>query len=397
MRASALGLTVLLSLLAVSRAEACSKTRFIAYRMPGAEALIAVSTTDTIRVAGNGRLPPAFGMLARVERLGARSPLRGSRTSTVVLVPWDYGGDCTPMPWKRGAAWVPAGTRGLYIGTLRDRSAWVGGVPTIDVHFPYPHGFPYTDARPSPEVLLAMHDRLPEPVRTLGDTARVIASLAPLFRWARENPDAAANEIVAAVLREARSAIAHARVEAIASPVAGTYRVVVGIHGRDSMTFFVASERTALSGLSGANRRDVTAYDAEKVPVDVGYVLYAEVGASASAALRASTSEREQRLREGMMAALIQPEVRSTDSTVWRGSMDVFASAATLYDAPSRRALLVALGSEYADGAASYVPGRFVVHRDGRTTYEASHALPGRAAVFVRGVRVSTRVLPTRR
>lgn len=53
----------------------------------------------------------------------------------VVLVPWAFGTDCKPLVWHqtRDGVWSPPAAPAFYTGRLRNRDAWVLGMPTIDI------------------------------------------------------------------------------------------------------------------------------------------------------------------------------------------------------------------------------------------------------------------------
>ncbi len=95
--------------------------------------------------SGYGRSRKIFGQLVQIERLQGVSATRlPGGTKTVVLVPWDYGPDCSTVVWGETARWTAPGTRGVFEATLRPRDEWVNGIPTLDVFAPdfspYPSG-----------------------------------------------------------------------------------------------------------------------------------------------------------------------------------------------------------------------------------------------------------------
>jgi hypothetical protein len=52
-----------------------------------------------------------------------------------VLVPWAFGTDCKPLAWSptRDGVWSPPDAPSFYTGRLRQRDAWINGMPTIDI------------------------------------------------------------------------------------------------------------------------------------------------------------------------------------------------------------------------------------------------------------------------
>jgi hypothetical protein len=66
-----------------------------------------------------------------VGRNGAETMASGP----MVLVPWSFGADCKPLAWNqtRDGVWSPPDAAAFYTGRLRDRDAWVNGIPTVDI------------------------------------------------------------------------------------------------------------------------------------------------------------------------------------------------------------------------------------------------------------------------
>ena len=91
-----------------------------------------------------------FGQVVRIESVtgaGAeavrRARSRGVRKALVV--PWSYQADCSPVPWRGSAQWVPPNTKNFFRhAELRPSEDWVRGLPTFDLPMaklkPYPHG-----------------------------------------------------------------------------------------------------------------------------------------------------------------------------------------------------------------------------------------------------------------
>lgn len=140
---------------------ACSKVGFLGVRLDRDAHFIAVATPDSV-YAGAGTVKYAvapghsgplgdrriYGQVVRVERIGGlAAPLLQRSVSKVVVVPWDYAADCTPVPWTRSTAWLPANERGLLTATLRDSAFWTNGIPTFDVHTPDMQPYPQRAAQ----------------------------------------------------------------------------------------------------------------------------------------------------------------------------------------------------------------------------------------------------------
>ncbi|MDQ3950555.1 MAG: hypothetical protein M3282_09420 [Gemmatimonadota bacterium] len=205
--------------------------------------------------------PPAFGQSARVRRIGGTvtADRRGeleralvTSDSVVVLVPWETDIGCAPMPWRASARWMRARTEGLFRGRLRARTAWVRGIPTLDVLSPtiepYPSGPSGTSSRPSsiargpwltPVELFELFQALPIDSMLRRQPE---AATEPLRRWAESNPTLAARYPAAEILRQARWGVYHYRTRLTPLPLAGTYRFTVGLSDGQSFSFYARTE-----------------------------------------------------------------------------------------------------------------------------------------------------------
>jgi len=163
-----------------------------------------------------------YGQVIRVERLGGAgaaaldSAFGRSAARELIVVPWDYGASCDPVPWGRSARWVEAVTPGFYRTRLRPRSQWVDGRPVADAFAadlePYPHGLFFregyrgTDALrtgPSltPAEYFALYAALPDEGQARRDPRGAAAAL---DAWVREHPELAETYPAPEVLRFAR-------------------------------------------------------------------------------------------------------------------------------------------------------------------------------------------------
>jgi hypothetical protein len=134
---------------------------------------------------GPGIARAIYGQRVRVNRLtaSARAALpEGVRE--VLLVPWDYGADCRPVPWSRSAGWLPDTLTGVFAATLRAREHWAGDLPTLDITpFAQPYREPPADTsvrdwlptrRLGIDRLLRLYDAL-WPIDTPLDTVTALA------------------------------------------------------------------------------------------------------------------------------------------------------------------------------------------------------------------------------
>lgn len=236
--------------------------------------LTGVATADTVAAGpgavryglGGGHFGPGtagivFGQRVRVARL-ARTASDDVRRAVeahgeVVLVPWDHGPGCRPVRWTRSARWMAAGTNGAFVAQLRERSHWVDGRPTLDVHapqfVPYPvapalaRRLTHEAARGAPlsaDELIDLYDALTPlaaamPSGDAADTLSLTRALDARLGWEREHAALVARYparlMVSTMLNEATRWLVAAR----AYPEEGTYCVRVVLASGDSSVFFL--------------------------------------------------------------------------------------------------------------------------------------------------------------
>jgi len=178
------------------------------------------------------------------------------------------------------------------------------------------------------------------------------------------------------------------------SPVAGTYRFVVRLPNRDSVVVFSRTETYPMEPFRAWKEHDVSK---EGVPI-TGYNLMADCALGDT-----SLSERAARdLRTGVITCYhsvsVAPVLTSTDSTVWRGDPDAAGSAWILEQhtamEPELHAILV---DDPADSNVYYMPGYWIVYRNGRVRFRrVIHDSTGAVLATVTGERVSSTVLQGR-
>lgn len=423
----------LLALGAPVAASACSKAPLPMGRPQGRLVMfVGTATTDTLFAGpgavsyrtgqghfGVGAERRIHGQVVRAESASAAlSPaVRGALAGAVaVLVPWDYGPDCHPVPWPRSARWTPPGTRGLFWGVLRDSAHWVGGRPTIDVHVPehvpYVGGIvPRTDLAYAagvrepmdtlltPEQLLELYTLLPEgaPER---DT--VASALDPLRAWAREHPELARRNPARRLLGSAVNVVEHARARAVRVPVAGTYRFVVTLASGDSVVLYARTEpgvSSPLESATGAARRTTPADPLAAAAPPEGYYVLTQFATDVLSLPGVRPRSATELAAQGYLAVASSPLLETADSTVWRGSADLFDAAWRIVEGPQRDAIgaaRTAIRDMYQSGALSFLPGRFVRDARGRIRFEADIRRKGAPIAVVRGERISTDLLRDR-
>lgn len=261
---------ILLTMAALPRsAAACSLRAPWEINDPRMLAFMGTPLADTVR-AGNGAMLPVvamghsgrgaartvYGQRVRVDRMGdaARRALPPD-TREVVLVPWDYAADCTPVAWGQSARWLPDAPSSLFRARLRPRAEWAEGLPTFDLldaaFQPYREraertvtfdGVLSREPRLGALALLSFYDALPP-------TGRAPDTLAALQWMTRTQADTAlaGRYPVTAFMQDARAQFARARANAVRVPVAGTFRLDVSIDGQLSRPLFLRVGATVAS------------------------------------------------------------------------------------------------------------------------------------------------------
>lgn len=239
---------------------------------------------------GSGRPRPIYGQKVAVERVSRWSlPQLDGDVHTVVLVPWDYGPSCDPLPWSRSARWLTSADSGVFSGRLRPRDQWVEGLPTLDLYVPKFHPYPAAydrDRRGLPtaprvdarEYLLAVEDD--RAFATPSDT--LFARTAAEHWWSRGARDGLFP--YSALHIRAIEAIRVARQAGIVTPVAGLYAVRLRWPGTREREFFMRVTTTVTASQLDS---DVAAAGATfRIPETIAYSLYAVVGPTADSVAR---------------------------------------------------------------------------------------------------------------
>ncbi len=155
------------------------------------------------------RLP--YGQVVRIERIGGPDSLvlRSALTASngkAVFVEWLLQANCGPrLRVSREPFFIP-GRAVFAVGSLRDRSGWVGRHPTFDIAASDdydPHSFrSRTSQQPlSLAEYVSLYEALPELEAFQADTAN---ALAPLRSWLKRHPQYADHELVLGALQKIR-------------------------------------------------------------------------------------------------------------------------------------------------------------------------------------------------
>jgi hypothetical protein len=358
---------------------------------------------------GPGTRHPIFGQTARVDRpeRAASQALREAIATnpSVVLVPWDFSASCEPVPWTRSARWLAPGTRGVFVGTLRERAHWVGDRPTLDVTpevAVYPSPWPIRRPRQldgpvlSADEFLALYEVLPDgrSLRATPDSA-----VAPLLRWAQAFPELAAKQPAAYLLAYLRNEVVEQRYTKRPSPLAGTYRVVFRTAAGDSSAFFARTELRPSSVISSDNPTSAVSGGEGRRRI-IGHYLLAIVARTLSDLPTRRVGSGQ---LEGYFALVDSSTERTADAAIFLGSIDLEREAARLASDPTVRSRLEDAGRQKSAFQTDLfkrkqplTPGRFVITPVGDVHFEMVIEREGVPILTVRAERISREHLQVR-
>lgn len=367
--------------------------------------------------SGVGAPRVAYGQRVRVDRLGDRARTALPRnTREVVLVPWDYAADCSPVAWGHSARWLPDSLSGLFRARLRPRAQWAQGIPTFDItgtHFqPYrdrPSGatvfneMSSRESRLSALALLSLYDALP-PQGVAPDT---LAALQWITRMRADT--ALANRYpVSAFMYDARAQFASARAKAIRVPVAGTFRLDVFIDSLPPRTLFLRVSATVSSLQDSARGIPDTAHvprlpegyyisaaaaaTIDQLPtqcrVDQARIAYVDLDWHAPTPAD-GTGEWKGGIDERLLALLLSRDERER----WQGRRRAAAAAA----ADSLRTMPDSVGALRRNRPFIFIPNRPLrMSQDavGPMRIEGATTIPLLGVFRIRGERISLDPLP---
>jgi len=333
----------LLTLGAASPAAACSKVPVSIQRWSEATVIfLGRATADTVRTGPEdvsygitqGHFGPAGnriiqGQLINVDSLpSVDRKLLPAAVKQVVLVPWDYGADCSPTPWTRTARWIPPGTRGIYHAALRNKSHWLNGVPVLDVYSP--EYVPYTGIlKPGTrsftgDTPLLGVDELYEVVEHLPDPAAVkldpVGANAPFLEWARAHRSTIERPPLNDLLRTTIYLLRAQEADQLSGIFAGTFRFVVSITGaRDREFFLRTTQMGAQSWNFGRGDPASTPDDITRVMPINGLEIYTSL-ASTLSTLPTTCFNRDMN-KEAWIEAALNPVTTPGGVRSWSGQI----------------------------------------------------------------------------
>ena len=349
---------------------------------------------------GRARERPIYGQVVRVEKWGGNPPaLQSAGANTVVVVPWDYGADCSTTPWGRHWVWLGTGDRMFFTPVLRDRQYWVQDYPTFDAFAPQFNAYPVRYEDPvmgkrleglSADQLFELYELLPsaEDISRIGWNATEQAA-----QWATKHPELAeqypAQEIGEVLGWEAGDS--HA--SKIDSPLTGTYRFSLTYPNGKQRQFYVrTSDRPTGAWHIIRKSREPRAQAWLRFPD--GYELRLWIAAQE----RELPTEPDLGKRYAFEMGVREVGTSTGDSSIWRAEFETsgLSRFKVLNDAE-----LDALMSKhfewfstwYDSGMVSPDPGTFVKSADGQITFEQPIQLADSTRIMMRAVWLSPRAI----
>ena len=345
--------------------------------------------------SGFGRPRTIYGQLVQIEQLRGLSAVRlPAETKRVVLVPWDYGPDCSPLVWGRSARWVEPGTRVVFSASLRTRDQWANDLPTLDVSWPEFSLYPFDTRRlymlqdtavndlPLEDVL-DLYERLPLD-RDL--SASPDSATQPLESWARSNPELARRQPARTILDIVRFDTEERRVALIKSPIVGTYRFVFRVPPGDSLVMYARTDARPW-GTERARYEVGTLEDSASDRAAIGYSLLTAWAASPRGL------PRETKKASSQVAISLTPILETPDSSVWRGNEEALDRELNpdfwnrvIY----RRYPLI---GSMRNKDWYYMPGFWIIYRDGTVRYRHQVEQDGVIILSIVGEWISTETM----
>jgi hypothetical protein len=265
------------------------------------------------------------------------------------------------------------------------------------------YGYPYPNIevtrRASPDTAMLTADEWMEVVDVLPISDSTLGArearrkIAPLLSWAKRNPALARKSPAPWVIRMARYQLEESRVNAIRSPLAGTYRFVIALPTGDSLAFFARTEQRAHSSMQTLMAHEEVALGPDSIPHSVGYEISAQL-ASIVAELDTMNRRSERAMvTEGGFSIVEQPLSSTSGTTVWQGSANLISAGALLTRDPRMTAELRKVDDVMMEmhnkRELSYAPGRFIRDATGAVRYEMSITRNGTPIVSILGQRIS--------
>lgn len=359
------------------------------------------STKSTLGVGhfGRARERPIYGQVVRVEKWGGAPPaLQSVSGNAAVVVPWDYGPDCSTTPWGRHWVWLNPGDRMLFTAVLRDRKYWVNDYPTFDAFSPQFDAFPVRYEDPvfgrGPESLTA--DQLFELYEALPSTEEISkhgwASTERAAQWAITNPELASAYPARVIGGNLSWAAGDSHARKIRSAISGTYRFSLTYPNGRQREFFVRTSESPTGAWRIIGPIDDERPSQEWRRFPDGYELRLWFAANE----RGLPQNPDRRKQYDYAMGIRELGDSTRDSTVWRAQfetsgLDDLIKDAELDSLMSKHSAW--FSAHWDSGTVIPDPGRFVRHADGRITFEQPVQVTDSTRIIMRAVRVSTKTI----
>lgn len=174
------------------------------------------------------------------------------------------------------------------------------------------------------------------------------------------------------------------------SVVAGTYRVTVLFGSGDSAVLFARTEQYPMSSIRGRTKDDARRDDYQPI---TGYYLMTHSAASLDSLTTPSS------LGQSFYAVSVSPISVMRDSSMWRGEVDPLVEVHFLDSRAALRAEAESLyraSDQLRDSAWYFMPGTWIIHRDGRVRYDWAIMDGSKFLYRVHAVRISSQTDPGR-
>jgi len=366
-------------------------------RTKGVEYLVATARADTVPVGGG-----LFGQVTDVSRNGGGTGDDFSGRS-VLLVPWGFNDDCTPIPWTGSWLWASVGEASFFRGRLRSQDLWVDERPTVDVYRAVWEGFPnspWDHPMQGGEMVLTADELfdLNQLLPTETEVAeRPYGAMSELVDWRRNAGDMVMRYPARAILESAFRIAEVARVRKAPIPFAGTYRVqVIDPQGAVVSTFFMRTGMGATAPVRNSANDDSDEVMAAPMPTGA-FVAPAALSLTASA-LDVPPSGEGPSTCTRLMGLYGAEEVTDIEGAAkaWKADLPLLSVATCFRNSEylkDVRASQVSAESADQSGTESFT-GVFRQEEDGRFTFRQPIELPDDVRALLVGERISLESLP---
>jgi hypothetical protein len=358
--------------------------------------LVAIAGEDTVPVGDE-----MFGQVADVQRIDgvANGDFFGK---AVLLVPWGFDDDCSPIPWTGTWRWSRVGETGFYRGRLRPRDSWVAGQPTLDVYGAVWEGFPGSPwehpmqgrkQELSANELFDLYQLLP----TLAEIAeRPYSAVSDLVDWRRNAGDKVMQYPARTILESAFHIAELARIRKSPIPFAGTYRVRLEVNDEVVSTFFLRIGEGATAPIGRPAIMDMSEVMAAPMPTGA-FVAPVALALSAHALDTSFSGEEPSECKRpmGLYGAEDEMDVEGA-GRAWKAELPLisvagcFVNAAFLRDLRAEQDPVMAVDPL---GVESFT-GFFRQEDDGRFTFHQTGSLGDGVIVNLVGERIGLETLP---